>query len=54
MAPPLVIVKCAVRVATLAQEEIIISAQFVTLQILVWLVEMNAEECALELLIGEH
>jgi hypothetical protein len=37
-----------------ALEDFILNALFVTLQLLLWLVEMNAEEFALELTIGEH
>jgi hypothetical protein len=37
-----------------ALEGFILSARSVTLQLLLWLMEMNAEECAVELTIGEH
>jgi hypothetical protein len=37
-----------------ALEEPMLNAQFVTLLLMLWLMEMSAEECALELTIGKH
>jgi hypothetical protein len=37
-----------------ALEEFILSARSVALLLLFWLMEMSAEECALELTIGDH
>jgi hypothetical protein len=48
------LVMIVILLAQPALEELILNALPVTLLLMLWLMEMNAEECALELTIGDH